>query len=114
MLKKFLLIGAALAIFPGCSSIFPGEIMTSKEERGSSFSVLRGTVLNVRDIYAPSGSRAGRTTNSVQEADFLEITILLENGEEIISRREADDFFKKGDRVRVLIDQNNRLRVQHE
>ncbi|MCL1916008.1 MAG: hypothetical protein FWG17_04810 [Desulfovibrionaceae bacterium] len=114
MLKSLLLIGAALLMLPGCSSIFTDDVMVNKEERGASFSVRRGVVLNVRDIYVPSGPRAGRGANPVQEANFLEITILLESGEEIISQREADDFFKKGDRVRVLTDQNNHLRVQHE
>ncbi|MDR2503685.1 MAG: hypothetical protein LBD82_04785, partial [Deltaproteobacteria bacterium] len=86
----------SLFFFFGCST---PKWKAEAEQAG--LNVQLGTVLNVRERHlTPAHYASGKSVNAVYEADFLEITILLDSGQEVLARREADDFFKKGDRVR--------------
>ena len=99
----------------GCALFSVGD-----EEQGENelpaLLVQGGTVLHVR--HAPLARKgSGRVLsgqNALNAVEELEITILLDNGREVIARQMADDFYKKGDRVRLLTDAAGLARVQHE
>lgn len=64
---------------------------------------------------ALGGAAAGAGAEKVvRDHDALELTIMLDNGQEIVVVQDPDDTFRPGDRVRVLSAQDGTVRVQRE
>jgi outer membrane lipoprotein SlyB len=86
------------------------------EQEQGALSVQTGVVRHVRELFSVNQKNRQRESarNSAQDPENLEITIGLDNGQETIVVQPVDDFFKKGDRVRLLTDKSGLIRVQHE
>lgn len=64
---------------------------------------------------ALGGAAAGAgAEKSMRDHDALELTILLDNGQEIVIVQDPDEIFTAGDRVRVLTSSDGTSRVQHD
>jgi outer membrane lipoprotein SlyB len=87
------------------------------EQEQSALTVQAGVVRHVREFFPENAKNNRQRTGlaiGARDSESLEITISLDSGQETVVVRPADDFFKKGDRVRLLTDKNGLIRVQHE
>ncbi len=58
------------------------------------------------------GGYAGE--RALRRHEALEITVLLDDGRQIIVVQDADDYYNNGDRVRVVYGANGAARIQHQ
>lgn len=94
-------------------------VTTSNSSTGVG-AVAGGLMGGVLGRYIGGGS--GRTVGaagagvekSMRDHDALELTILLDNGQEIVIVQDPDEIFTAGDRVRVLTSSDGTSRVQHD
>ncbi len=138
--KLAILCMLALACCVGCAAPQNGDNgaqaqQSPQEHEGNVMSVQRGVVQHVRDVKVSAGKgsstvygstastfsrfisnllSSGSSAKSVREVEAQEITILLDNGQEIMVVQEKDDFFKRGDRIRLLSGRDGTARVQNE
>lgn len=110
LMKKLIMLFMLIFALAGCQPMFTEstEVMYTEQEK-DALSVRHGVVQHVRSISLPA-----RNDKNAREVDGLELTVQLENGQELVVAQEADDFFKKGDRVRIVINPNGTARVQNE
>jgi outer membrane lipoprotein SlyB len=81
---------------------------------GSLFGGGKGSVLTTVGGAAVGAIGGAATEKAIKDKEVYQITVRLENGNEIATVQDKDIEFNPGDRVRLLIGKDGTSRVQHE